>query len=164
MQEAPAPPLPVSPSGSLEPGLSSAFADLLEPPGARKMKRAPAEQGPERPPFPLELTLWAYLYAAVCQSLHPVQAAGCAQRAEAAPDLRTRPSASCRPASGGGRRAAAGAALGKRTQADACRSLEESVQGLHVHRAWPELQPLPTSESAQRGLDQGCVRQTFQKP
>ena len=76
----------------------------------------------------------------------------------------TRPSASCRPAGGGGRRAAAGAALGKRTQADACRSLEESVQGLHVHRAWPELQPLPTSESARRGLDQGCVRQTFQKP
>ena len=60
MQEAPAPPLPVSPSGSLEPGLSSALADLLEPPGARKMKRAAAEQGPERPPFPLELTLWAY--------------------------------------------------------------------------------------------------------
>lgn len=47
------------PPGSLEPGLSSAFSDLLEPLGARKMKCAAAEQGPERQPFPLELTLWA---------------------------------------------------------------------------------------------------------
>lgn len=52
--------LPVSPSGSLEPGLSSAFSDLLEPLGARKMKQAAAEQGSERQPLPLEVTLLAY--------------------------------------------------------------------------------------------------------
>ncbi|KAG5216080.1 hypothetical protein JEQ12_001656 [Ovis aries] len=45
---------------SLEPGLSSAFSDLLEPLGARKMKQAAAEQGSERQPLPLEVTLLAY--------------------------------------------------------------------------------------------------------
>lgn len=61
VQQAPAPPPCLSPTpGSLEPGLSSAFSDLLEPLGARKMKRAAAEQGPQRQPFPLELTLLAY--------------------------------------------------------------------------------------------------------
>ncbi|KAI4548057.1 hypothetical protein MG293_000387 [Ovis ammon polii] len=51
---------PVDREACLEPGLSSAFSDLLEPLGARKMKQAAAEQGPERQPLPLEVTLLAY--------------------------------------------------------------------------------------------------------
>lgn len=82
-------------------------------------------------------------YAAICQRLRPVQSASCAAPCSGSSELRprlasrTRPSASCRPASGGSRRAAAGAALEKRTQVDACWTLEESVPDF-AHRAWPE--------------------------